>query len=94
MALIDQTDIFYRVHPVHQHKMLMYHPDPQVHRLPGRSDFYLFAANEDLSGIRTVNAVDDIHQRALTGSVFAKQRMDFASFKREVYMVVRDVVTK
>ena len=45
---------------------------------------------EDLAGIRTVEPVEDVHQRRLAGAVFAQERVHLTAPDIELDVVVGD----
>ena len=53
-----------------------------------RAELDRLAVDEDLALLRAVDAVEDLHQRALAGAVLAEQGVDLAGVDDEVDGVV------
>ena len=70
-----------------QREMLEHHADAQALRVAGVLDGDLLAFPDDLAFVGLDHAVDDLHQRAFAGAVFAQQRVDLVALDGE-----RDVV--
>ena len=68
----------------------MDHPDPHADRGRRRGDLNELAVDENLAGVRLVQAVQDRHQRRLAGAVLAEQRVDLSWHHVEVDSVVGD----
>jgi hypothetical protein len=64
--------------------MLMYHPQALSDGIMGGSKSHRLAAQQNLSRIRLVQAIQDIHQGGLTGPVFAQECMNFALAQVEI----------
>ena len=45
----------------------------------GEAKVTALAVDDDLTGIRPIEAGEDVHQRRLAGAVLAEQRVDFAA---------------
>ena len=54
-----------------QHKMLVYHTDPQVDRLLRAVDDHLFPIDGNGSFRRLVQTIQNVHQRTFSGTVFS-----------------------
>ena len=74
--------------------MLLDHRDPQSHGIPRRCNILLHSIDPDLSGCHMVDPVQDIHDRALAGSVLAQQRDDLSLVQRDGDIVVRQHLRK
>jgi len=71
-----------------QREMLEHHADAERSGVRRALDRHGLAAPDDLAGVRTRHAVDDLDQRALAGAVFAEQRMNLGAADRQVDAIV------
>ena len=74
----------------HQHEVLVDHADPVVNRGGRRGNLDRCPLDPDLAFVGPVQAVEDLHQRALAGAVLPQQRVDLAGLNSEVDVLVRD----
>ena len=70
--------------------MLLDHRDAQRHRVPRGIDLLLPAVDAYRARIGLVQAVEDLHDRALAGAVLAQKRHDLAAIDRKADPLVRD----
>ena len=56
--------------------------------LLGRGDADLLAVDQNLARVRTVDAVNDVHQRGFARAVFTQQRQNLALVQRQVNRIV------
>ncbi len=70
--------------------MLVDHADAKPDGVAGAGDLCLCAVDEDLAGVGVNEPVQDVHQRALAGSVLPHQRVDLAGAYRQVDVIVGD----
>ena len=75
---------------VHEHEVLVDHPDPVRDRICGRGDADRQPVQPDLALVGLVEAVEHAHQRALAGPVLTEQRVHLAGADVEVDAVVGD----
>ena len=75
---------------VHEHEVLVDHPDPVRDRVCGRGDADRPPVQPDLALVGLVEAVEHSHQRALAGPVLTEQRVHLARLDVEVDAVVGD----
>ena len=73
-----------------QREMLEHHADAQLPRMRGIRDDDRLAFPAHFAGIGLDNAVDDLHQRALAGAVFAEHRVNLARHDGQRNVLVRD----
>ena len=73
-----------------QHEVLVHHPDPRVDRVAGAAHGHGAAVDLDLAGVRRLQAVEDLHERALAGAVLADEGVHLAPRELEVDVVVRE----
>ena len=79
---------------LHQFKMLVYHADARRDRLAGRSKRAGGPVDQNLAGIRPVQASQHRHDRAFSRTVLAQQRVNLAGVKVEIHMVIGDNARK
>jgi hypothetical protein len=72
--------------------MLMNHPNAMGDRIVGAFDLDGLSVDHDASTVRTIEPIQDVHQRRLAGPVLAEQRMDLAGAYIEAHIVVGDDV--
>ena len=80
---IAHQDIFHDGHGTDQRQLLIDHADAEVPRDRRACNFDLFPFPIDAACIRCQRAGENLHERRLTGAVFAEQHMDFAFFNSE-----------
>ncbi len=83
-----QQDVFCDGERGYQHKVLVYHADAVCDGVAWGAEIDHLPVNADGPRILPVESGQDVHQRALAGSVFTQQRMDFAFVQVEVHPVV------
>ena len=66
----------------------MDHADPGFDRITGSGEVHCGAIDANLPGGRRVQAVEDVHQRALAGAVLAQERKDLATGDTQIHIVV------
>jgi hypothetical protein len=76
--LAPQQDVAGHVEGVDQVQFLMNERDPERGRRPDVVALDARPVDQQLTGVRRLDAADDPHERRLTGAVFAKQRDDLA----------------
>ena len=59
-------------------------------RVVGTLNFGRATVEKDLTLIRLVQSVEDIHQRRLAGAVLSEQSVDFAFMQVKIYMIVSE----
>ena len=84
----SQDDILCHRHGVHQHKILVNHPDAEQHGIPRRIDIDAFAFDKDLARIGPVHAGQDIHEGTFARPVFTQQGQYFAGIKLHIHVFV------
>src|SRR5205823_254200 len=67
-----------------QFEVLMDHADAGRDRVARRGEVDGIAVDDDLAGIGTVDAGEDVHQRRLAGAVLTEERVDLAGPDLEV----------
>ena len=77
-ALGAKHDVLQNGEGFDQHEMLVDHPDPVAEGVLRAGDFDRVAIDQDLAGVGLVIAVDDAHQRRLTGAVLSDDSVDGA----------------
>jgi hypothetical protein len=75
-AFDAKHDVFEHREILHQHEMLVHHPDAGGDRGVRRVDVDAFSPHQNLAGVGTMKTVDDVHQRRLARAVFADQSVD------------------
>jgi hypothetical protein len=83
-----EGDVLGDGHVLHQHEVLVDHADAVVDGIGRRMDHNALAVQVDLAGIRLVEAVENLHQRAFAGAILAQQGMDLPGPHLEVHVVV------
>ena len=91
-ASFPQTEhcVFHHRESPHQHEFLMHHADAERDRVFRAAEAHRFAIDQNFSGVHRVEAVENLHQRAFAGAVFAEQRVNFARLNRQIDVVVRE----
>ena len=77
--LVTQDNVVEHRHRFHQHEVLVYHADAQLHRLAGGLDADLLPLQKILPSVGWYSNDQDIHQRRLARAVFAQQRQHLAA---------------
>ena len=85
-----QRHVFCQRQRLEQHEMLKHHRDAESPSARRASDLDLAPIDRDPSGVRAHDAVDNLHQRALAGAVFAEHRHDLARHHVERDRVIGD----
>ena len=88
LAPEGQGDVLRHGEGLEQRKMLEHHADAQVAGLGRVAHLNAPALPVQLAAVRLGDAVDDLHQGALAGTVFAQQGMDLARPDAQVDAVV------
>jgi hypothetical protein len=83
-----EDDVFGNSHRVHQHKILVDHPDTQFVSVPRGIDVNMATADVDFSFVLTVQSYEDIHEGALPGTVFSEESEYFARIEGKVDLFV------
>ena len=68
--------------------MLMHHADAHLNGFLGAVDIHRLAVDTDLAGSGAVQAVQDVHERTLSRTVFAQDRVNFAFVDGQVDAVI------
>ena len=87
--MVAEHDVLRDRERLDEAEVLVHHEDPRVERVAWRMELHRPAVEEDLAGVRPVQAGEDVRERALAGPVLAQQRMHLAGGGREVHLVVR-----
>ena len=69
--------------------MLVHHPDPVIDRVARGVDSDALAVQADLTLVRVVEAVEDVHEGRLAGAVLTEQRVNLSLAQVEIDVVVR-----
>ena len=85
-----EMDVFRDGEGLHQLEMLMHHTDAGSDRLHRRGKVPRIAIDDDLAGIRLVDAGEDIHQCRFAGTVLAEQRVNFPSPDFDIDILIGD----
>ena len=75
-----------------EHEVLMDHADAERDRIVRIADRYGLSVKNYLALIRIVKAIDDLHRRRFSGSVFSNDRMDRAFMNRQRHVVVGNTI--
>ena len=75
---MSQDDVLYYGEPRDEHEVLVDHADSQRESRFRRPDADLATLDLDRARVRLVHAVEDVHDRGLTGPVLAQQRVDLS----------------
>ena len=73
-----------------EHEVLVDHADAGGHGIPRPTEMLHDVIEEDLALIGTVQAIQDVHEGRLAGTVLAEQRVDLTRLDDEVDVVVGD----
>ena len=68
----------------------MHHADVVRAGIIGGAECHLLPLNIDLPAVRLIHAKEHTHECALSGAVFAQQRIDFAALNLDADIVVGD----
>ena len=85
-----EMDVFRDREGLHQLEMLVHHADAGGDRLHRRREGRRVAVDDDLTGIRLIDAGEDVHEGRFAGAVLAQQRMDFAGANFEIDVRIGD----
>ena len=77
---------------VEEREVLEHHPEAEISRLDGRGDGHRAPFPADLAGARLDDAVEDLHQRRLAGTVLPEKRVDLARLDRKIDPVIGEKV--
>ena len=86
--LVGEDDVLGHGHHRDQHEMLVDHSDPVLDRVARRREGDPLSLDQDLALVGVVQAVEDVHQRRLSGAVLAEQRVHLSLAQVEVDVVV------
>jgi len=87
-ALVAEHNVLGHGQRRDEHEVLVHHPDPAPDGVLRPPDDHRLAVVDDLAGVRTLEPVDDVHQRRFASSVLAEQGVDLAPLDDEVHAVV------
>ena len=73
---------------LHQLEVLVDHADTLVHGVLGGPDGDGLAVHADLTGVRRVQAGENVHQGAFAGAVFTENGMDLTGEHTQIHPVV------
>ncbi len=76
--LCAQYHILGHGHHRHQHEVLVHHANAMGDGVTGAVDADLLSPDQDVALIGGIEAVEDVHQRGLAGSILAQQGMYFS----------------
>ena len=86
---LDAEDhVFQHGEGVHEHEVLMHHPDPGFDGVVGAVDLQRLALHPNLPGVSLVEAVEDAHQRGLARAVLPDDAVDRPGLHRQVDVAV------
>ena len=88
--LVAEHDVLGDRHHRDQHEVLVHHAHARLDRGARRSELHVLVADLDLALVGVVQAVEDVHQRRLAGTVLAEQGVHLALAEIEADVVVRD----
>ena len=74
-----KVDVFRDREGAHQLEVLVNHPDAGGNRVDRRGEGDRVAVDDDLTGIRPIEAGENVHERRFAGAVLAEERVDFAA---------------
>ncbi len=83
-----EEDIFGHALRWHQHKMLVDHADAGFNGVARGVELHLNAVDKHTAGILTIEAGEDIHQRAFTGAIFSQQGVDFTPIQDKIDVII------
>jgi hypothetical protein len=93
-ARIAKRQIFPHRQRVDELEMLMHHPDAGDDGLARGAEAHRRAIDENVSGVGSNQARQDVHQRRLAGAVLAQDPQDFACCQRKRDVVIGDDARK
>ena len=79
VRLDTEDDVLGDGHHRDEHEVLVHHPDTGLDRLASRRERCGLAVDADLSPVRPVKAVEDVHERRLAGAVLPEQCVHFTA---------------
>ena len=85
-----EHDVLGDGHHRDQHEVLVDHPDPRADRVARGGELDPLAVQQQLTRVGPVQAVEDVHQRRLSGAVLTEQRVHLAAAHIEIDVVVGD----
>ncbi len=68
--------------------MLVHHANSGGYRIPGTTEVDRFVIEQDLPFVRFVQTVENVHQGAFAGTVFAQQGVDLTRLDHDIDRVV------
>jgi hypothetical protein len=92
--LAAEHDVLEHREVVGQHEVLVHHAHAGVDRVARRVEGHLAAVDGDGALVRTLHAVEDLHQRGLAGAVLAHDRVHVTAPDDDVDVVVGDDARK
>ncbi len=93
-ALVAEDDVLRDGERRDEHEVLVDHADPARDRVARRTDARVLALQRDRAGVGAVQAVEDVHERRLSGAVLTEERMDLVLVDDEVDAVQRGEVAE
>ena len=87
-ALVAERQVLRHRERVHEHEVLVHHPEPARKRIGGGAQPRLLPAQADCSTVGLVEPEQDLHERRLAGAVFAHQRVDRPRLHAQAHPVV------
>ena len=85
-----QRNVFRHGQGFEQGEVLEYHADTETPRLDGTMNEYPATFPIHTAAVGPYHAIDDFHERALAGAVFADQGMNLPDVHTQIDMIVRD----
>ena len=89
-ALVAEDHVLGDGERVHQHEVLVDHPDPPRDGIARGVDAHLLTTDHDPARIGRIHAVEDPHQGGLARPVLSDQRVHLARAKLQRDVVIRD----
>ena len=74
--------------------MLVHHANAEPNRVGRAMDRGRAAVEDDLTGVRPNQSIDDVHQRRLAGPILPQKRVDLAPLDDQVHIVIRPEVSE
>jgi hypothetical protein len=71
-----------------EHEVLVDHSDSALQGITRRTELYPLFTNANRSFVRPVTTREDTHQGRLSGSILAKEGMDFSGFYFKIDIVI------
>ena len=88
VRLLPDDDILQHGERREEHEVLVNHPDAPRNRVARAPDGDFRAVHGNGARVRTVQAVEDLHEGGLAGAVFPHQRVDLSRPQVEADVVV------